>query len=95
MEQLENELDLLIRKLKNSEKFSSEIDTIQNVYPFNRYEYIITRLVEEKILTYEDYLDLRNDYINRNLFLYVFEISAQGDLVIPGDSAIFFLLNRN
>lgn len=95
MEQLENELDLLIRKLKNSEKFSSEIDTIQNVYPFNRYEYILIRLVEEKILTYEDYLDLRNDYINRNLFLYVFEISAQGDLVIPGDSAIFFLLNRN
>ncbi|WP_303920599.1 hypothetical protein [Treponema berlinense] len=76
MEQLENELDLLIRKLKNSEKFSSEIDTIQNVYPFNRYEYILIRLVEEKILTYEDYLDLRNDYINRNLFLYVFEISA-------------------
>ena len=48
MEQLENELDLLIRKLKNSEKFSSEIDTIQNVYPFNRYEYILIRLVEEQ-----------------------------------------------
>lgn len=95
MEQLESELDLLIKKLRNSEKFSSEINTIQNVYPFNRYEYILIRLVEEKILTYEDYLDLRNDYINRNLFLYVFEISAQGDLVIPGDSAIFFLLNRN
>ena len=76
MEQLESELDLLIKKLKNSEKFSSEIDAIQNVYPFNRYEYIITRLVEEKILTYEDYLELRNEYINRNLFLYVFEISA-------------------
>ena len=74
MEQLESELDLLIKKLKNSEKFSSEIDAIQNVYPFNRYEYIITRLVEEKILTYEDYLELRNEYINRNLFLYVFEI---------------------
>lgn len=31
MEQLESELDLLIKKLRNSEKFSSEIDTIQNV----------------------------------------------------------------
>ena len=31
MEQLESELDLLIKKLKNSEKFSSEIDAIQNV----------------------------------------------------------------
>lgn len=76
MELLEKELDSLILNLKNSEHFSSEIDAIQNIYPFNRYEYIITKLVEEKVLTYEDYLDLRNEYINRNLFLYVFEISA-------------------
>ena len=76
MELLEKELDSLITKLKNSENFRSEIDDIQNVYPFNRYEYIITKLVEEKVLSYEDYLDLRNEYINRNLFLYVFEISA-------------------
>ena len=76
MELLERELDSLITKLKNSENFLSEIDNIQNVYPFNRYEYIITKLVEEKVLSYEDYLDLRNEYINRNLFLYVFEISA-------------------
>lgn len=76
METLEKELDTFVAKLKNSGDFLSEIDRIQNVYPFNRYEYIITKLVDEKILTYDEYLDLRNDYINRNLFLYVFEISA-------------------
>ncbi|UTC58782.1 hypothetical protein ABK01_11270 [Treponema sp. OMZ 305] len=36
--------------------------TFKNVYPFNKYEYIITKLVEEKILSYDDYLELRNDY---------------------------------
>lgn len=76
MEILENELEVLISKLKNADDFRSEIENIQNVYPFNRYEYIITKLVEEKILSYDEYLELRTDYINRNLYLYVFEISA-------------------
>ena len=76
MEMLENELDSLISKLKNADDFRFEVENIQNVYPFNKYEYVITKLVEEKILSYDEYLELRNDYINRNLFLYVFEISA-------------------
>ena len=76
MEFLENELNNLIEKLKESKKFQFEIDRIQSVYPFNKYEFIITKLVNENILTYEQYLELRNDYIDRNLFLYVFEISA-------------------
>ena len=76
MEILEKELEILISKLKNSDDFYAEIETIQNVYPFNKYDYIITKLVEQKILSFDDYLDLRNEYINRNLYLYVFEISA-------------------
>lgn len=76
MEMLENELDSLIAKLRNADDFRSEVEGIQDVYPFNKYEYIITKLVEEKILSYDEYLELRNDYINRNLFLYVFQISA-------------------
>lgn len=69
METLENELKFLISKVKNADKFCSEIENIRNVYPFNKCEYIITKLVEEKILSYDDYLELRNDYINRNLYL--------------------------
>lgn len=91
METLENELELLISKVKSADNFCSEIETIQNVYPFNKYEYIITKLVEEKILSYDDYLDLRNDYVNRNLYLYVFKFLHQEVLVILGDSAIYLL----
>lgn len=76
MEILESDLNNLILKLENAEFFLSEVDNLKNVYPFNKYEYIITRLVDKKIITYDDYVDLRNDYINRNLFLHVFEISA-------------------
>ena len=76
METLEKELDKFIQKMKTPDDFYSELERIQNIYPFNRYEYILINLFNKKILTYEDYLELRNDYINRNLFLYVFEISA-------------------
>jgi hypothetical protein len=47
-----------------------------SVYPFSRYEYIISTLLARNVLTFDDYLALRDAYIDRNLFLYVFEISA-------------------
>lgn len=76
MERLEAELEHLIAQLKSNEDFRHEVESIQNIYPFNKFEYIITKLVGENILTYDDYIEIRNEYINRNLFLYVFEISA-------------------
>lgn len=95
METLEKELDTFVAKLKDSGDFLSEIDRIQNFYPFNRYEYIITKLVDEKILTYDEYLDLRNDYINRNLFYMYSRFPHLAVLVIHGDSAICFPLSQS
>lgn len=76
MEQLSEELDKLIDKLEHSTDFRNDLESVNSVYPFSRYEYIISTLLAKDILLYEDYLDLRDSYINRNLFLYVFEISA-------------------
>jgi hypothetical protein len=47
-----------------------------SVYPFNEYEYIISTLLGHGKLTLEGYTELRDAYIDRNLYLYVFEISA-------------------
>ena len=47
-----------------------------SVYPFNEYEYIISTLLAMDVLTLDGYHQLRDDYIARNLYLYVFEISA-------------------
>lgn len=76
MEKLDAELRELMNKLDNPENFQTELDKVQNIYPFNNYEYIISKLLNEKILSYDQYIEMRNEYINRNLFLYVFEISA-------------------
>jgi hypothetical protein len=76
METLEQELKLLIDKLSNANDFSKTLDEINSIYPFSKYEYIISTLLSKTVLTFEKYLELRDDYINRNLFLHIFEISA-------------------
>ncbi|MDR1725154.1 MAG: hypothetical protein LBR28_02020 [Bacteroidales bacterium] len=46
------------------------------VFPFNEYELLINSLIEKKGLTYAKYLEIRQEYINNNPNLWVFEISA-------------------
>lgn len=76
MEKLENELDKLIKKLKDNDTFQAQLENIKSIYPFSKYEYTICKLLNEKILSYEEYVDLRDEYIERNLFLYVFELTG-------------------
>ena len=76
MEKLRDELDGLIAALPNAEAFRSSLDTLVSVYPFNEYEYIIAALLTAGRLTHDEYIELRDAYIARNMFLYIFEISA-------------------
>ncbi|MYH01185.1 MAG: hypothetical protein F4142_01070 [Nitrospira sp. SB0675_bin_23] len=76
MEHLQKELDGLLAKLPNEMEIRERIETLVSVYPFNEYEYIISNLLAMDILTLDGYVELRDDYIARNLFLYIFEISA-------------------
>jgi hypothetical protein len=76
MEKLEQDLNKLIDKIDDVDDFRQNLDRIISVYPFSKYEYIISSLLNKNILSFEEYLELRDDYINRNLFLPVFEITA-------------------
>jgi len=76
MEKLKKDLDNLIKKLENFKNFRATLKNIVSVYPFSEYEYIISHLLAANKLTLEEYYDLRNSYIDRNLYLYIFEISA-------------------
>jgi hypothetical protein len=77
LEILEHELALLIEKLRGAKNFRDELESLQSVYPFNKYEYIISALLTNKILSWSAYLDLRNNYIDRNLYLYLFEMAPR------------------
>jgi len=76
MEKLRQELDHLIDRLEDAEDFRGRLEDLVSVYPFNEYEYIISTLLGRGKLTLDEYTELRDGYIDRNLYLYLFEISA-------------------
>lgn len=76
METLRNELDDMIATLPNAEAIRSSLETLVSVYPFNEFEYMIATLLAADKLTHDEYIELRDAYIARNLFLYIFEIGA-------------------
>ena len=76
MEHLQEELDALLAQLPNREEFQDRLNSLVSVYPFNEYEYVISTLLAMGVLTLDGYHELRDSYIGRNLYLYIFEISA-------------------
>lgn len=78
MEELIEELDRLVNVLSEeaSEDLRQRLDDLISVWPFNQYEYTISNLLGMGALTTDEYLAIRDNYIARNLYLYIFEISA-------------------
>jgi len=58
------------------EKVLQMLEEDQSIYPFNEYEHLICTLIEKGGLTYQQYIDIRTEYISANPNLWVFEISA-------------------
>lgn len=76
MEKLKAQLDELLNRLGNASAVRAKLEDLVSVYPFSDYEYIISHLLAADKLSIEEYYQLRNDYLDRNLYLYLFEISA-------------------
>ncbi len=76
MEKLREQLNELVSKLENAEQIREKLDELISVYPFNEFEFIISHLLASKVILLEDYYEIRQSYIDRNLYLNLFEISA-------------------
>ena len=72
--------DRIVQLFNGSKEDLGEVLAIvekdEAIFPFNEYEYLICNLIEKGGLTYEQYLDIRTEYISENPNLWVFEISA-------------------
>lgn len=70
----------IISKFKGPDSELNRIlNSIENdgaVFPFNEYELLLTTLVSKEFLTYDQYMEIRTDYISQNPNLWIFEISA-------------------
>ncbi len=78
MQILKKKLEKLINGLSahNRDQVKNRLADLISVYPFNEYEYIISSLLGLDKITLGDYLEIRDEYIARNMYLYIFEISA-------------------
>ena len=80
MQHLIKELQVKIATMKqnkNSIDLSDErLDDLYSVFPFNKFEFIIAHLIATQTLNLSEYLDIRNAYLERNKYLYLFEITA-------------------
>lgn len=76
MENLRNKLEIYLQKLPGYEQFKIELKNIQNIFPFNEIEYIFAKLLSNNIITFEEYKNLRNEYIKENINLPLFEIMS-------------------
>ena len=76
MEKLRQELESLLSRLEDAESVRAQISRLYSVYPFNEFEYIISTLLGRDVLSLDEYYEMRDSYMERNAFLYIFEISA-------------------
>ena len=78
MEYLKDKLYSLLAELdrQTHAHILEMLDDLVSVYPFNEYEFLISTLMGHGKISLDDYYELRDEYISRNLYLYIFEISA-------------------
>lgn len=78
MEILKKRLGKLVDSLSVDDKknLRKRLEDLISVYPFNEYEYIISSLLGLKKIKLDEYIEIRDEYIARNMYLYIFEISA-------------------
>ena len=70
----------IINSFKGSKSDLADIlaitDKDEAIFPFNEYEHLICNLIDRGNMSYDQYLEIRTEYINENPNLWIFEISA-------------------
>ena len=80
METLIKELNEFKKQLPKEEmvKLSDDLlNRLYSVYPFNRFEYIISHLIANHVIDMQGYLRIRSEYLTRNKYLHLFEIAPR------------------
>lgn len=57
-------------------KILAMVEQDQSVFPFNEYEHLICNLIDKGGMSYDQYSEIRTEYISENPNLWIFEISA-------------------
>lgn len=77
--ELRSYLESLIDSLEsgNQELLRARLESLVSVFPFNEYEYIITFLVDRHVISFNEYEELRNNYVSANRYLDLFSLAPR------------------
>lgn len=79
MKILEEEISRYLQSLglEEQRQLDDELEELDLVYPFNRSEFILSYLMTRNVITWEDFLDIRKRYSQRNKYLKFFELAPR------------------
>lgn len=96
IKQLKQYLENLSENLepKNHQLLTARLDSLKSVFPFNEYEYILMFLLDKRIITFQQYEELREKYASSNPYLELYSIAPRIFGEIWGHSHIMDIDNR-
>jgi hypothetical protein len=96
LKDLEKYLNNWIENLSPLDKKSlmARLSSLKSVFPFNKYEYILMFLLDRKIITFNDYEELRERYLSSNPYLELYGIAPREFGEIWGHSHIMDIDSR-
>ena len=62
---------------KNQKFLLAHLSGLKSIYPFNEYEYRLMYLLDKKKITFREYGNLRDAYVNANPYLNLYNISPR------------------
>jgi len=79
MELLKNKLKKLMGSLIEQDRttLESRLESLDSVFPFSEHEFILMFLIDRKVLTFDEYEEIRIKYMNSNKFLYLFGLAPR------------------
>lgn len=79
LEELRALLDRLTNSLSQEDQhlLRARLEGLTSVFPFNEYEYILTFLTDRGVLPFNDYEELRQNYVSANRYLGLFGLAPR------------------
>lgn len=79
IKQLKGYLDSLARSLKNDDRrlMNARLKSLISVFPFNEYEYALMFLLDKRVIGFEEYEKLRNNYVSSNRYLDLYGLAPR------------------
>jgi len=76
---LRSYLDRLVGSLEREDRriLEARLEGLISVFPFNEYEYIITFLVDRRVISFSEYEKLRENYVSANRYLDLYGLAPR------------------